>query len=153
RAAIRPNLVLKGSGMSSTRAARSFPLPGVLVMLGLAAVPTAQGQSGPPAERGRPDRAGPREGAAPGRPTAETKKGLIRSAQGAFAGYTLFAPQHSTTTYLVDMKGEVAHTWPSKYTPGEAVYLLDDGSLLRCEREPDQHHFRAGGIGGRVERI
>ncbi len=83
----------------------------------------------------------------------DEQRGLIPNTDAAFSGYTLFAPQHSTTTYLVDMNGEVAHSWPSRYTPGEAVYLLDDGSILRCAREPRNPHFRGGGIGGRVERI
>lgn len=88
------------------------------------------------------------------RPGAGTaKKGLILNTDAAFAGYTLFAPQDSTTTYLVDMKGEVVHSWPSEYVPGAAVYLLDDGGVLRCGREPRNSHFQGGGIGGRVERI
>src|SRR5262245_19757615 len=38
----------------------------------------------------------------PGQPAR--KKGLILNTDAAFAGYTLFAPLQSTTTYLVDMK-------------------------------------------------
>jgi hypothetical protein len=82
-----------------------------------------------------------------------TEKGLILNSDAAFAGYTLFAPLNSTTTYLIDMKCEITHSWPSQYEPGQAAYLLDYGSLLRCSREPGNRHFRGGGIGGRVERI
>jgi hypothetical protein len=78
---------------------------------------------------------------------------LILNTGAAFVGYTLFAPQNLTTTFLVDMKGEAVKSWPSQYVPGEAVYLLDDGSLLRTAREPRNRHFGGGGIGGRVERI
>lgn len=85
------------------------------------------------------------------------KKGLLLNTPAAFNGYTLYAPLHATTTYLVDMKGEVAHSWPSKFTPGVAVYLQPDGSILRCGRAGMQGdgsgHFRGGGIGSHVERI
>ena len=81
------------------------------------------------------------------------KDGLILKTDAAFAGYTLFAPLTSTTTYLIDLQGRVVHSWPSKYTPGQSAYLLDDGSLLRCAREPANRHFEGGGIGGRLERI
>lgn len=84
---------------------------------------------------------------------APRKKGLVLNEDAAFAGYTLFAPLNSTTTYLVDMKGQVAHSWPSKYVPGQAAYLLPDGTLLRAAREPGDRNFGGGGIGGRVERL
>jgi hypothetical protein len=83
----------------------------------------------------------------------ELRRGLILNTSAAFAGYTLFAPLNSTTTYLVDMAGQLMHSWPSRYEPGQAAYLLEDGSLLRAGREPGNRHFGGGGIGGRVERI
>lgn len=92
----------------------------------------------------------------PRRSAADTdtaKRGLILATDAASAGYTLFAPLNSTTTYLVDLQGKLVHSWPSKHTPGQAVYLLEDGSLLRCAREPRIRHFGGGGVGGRVERI
>lgn len=81
------------------------------------------------------------------------KKGLVTNSSAAFQGYTLYTPLNSMTTYLVDMEGREVHTWPSKYLPGQSVYLLDDGSLLRTERAPRNRHFHGGGIGGRVQRI
>ena len=30
-------------------------------------------------------------------------------------GYTLFAPMSDTTTYLIDDKGVVVHSWPGEY--------------------------------------
>lgn len=86
-------------------------------------------------------------------PTASSKRGLQLSKPGAFDGFTLFAPLNSTTTYLVDIEGNQRHTWPSKYTPGQSVTLIEDGSILRCAREPNNRHFHGGGIGGRIERI
>ncbi|MEE8467117.1 MAG: aryl-sulfate sulfotransferase, partial [Planctomycetota bacterium] len=73
--------------------------------------------------------------------------------QGPGPGYTLFAPLVSRTTYLIDMQGDVVHTWPGRSTPGHAVYLLGDGSLLRTDRHPSDSVFRGGGQGGRVERL
>jgi len=70
-----------------------------------------------------------------------------------FAGYTLFAPLKSTPPYLIDMKGAVVHEWPSEHNPGNSVYLLEDGSILRCAREGGNPTFRGGGEGGRIQRI
>jgi len=36
----------------------------------------------------------------------------------AFAGYMLFTPAASTTTYLVDMEGQVVHRWDLDRMPG-----------------------------------
>lgn len=83
----------------------------------------------------------------------QTRKGLILNTRAAFFGYTLIAPLTSTKTYLVDLNGKLVHSWPGKHAPGQAVYLLDDGSLLRCERQPRNRDFGGGGIGGRVVRI
>ena len=68
-------------------------------------------------------------------------------------GYTLFAPLRSTTTYLVDLEGKVAHQWESETPPGQSVYLLEDGSLLRTGRGGEDTGFHGGGEGGRVTRI
>lgn len=68
-------------------------------------------------------------------------------------GYTLFSPLHDTSTYLIDLDGKVVHRWASDFEPGNAVYLLDDGSLLRCARAGGNEVFRGGGEGGRIQRI
>ncbi|MEW6744897.1 MAG: aryl-sulfate sulfotransferase [Planctomycetota bacterium] len=78
------------------------------------------------------------------------KTGLLRHHEGAFEGYTLFAPTFSTITYLIDMGGNVVHTWKGKAGPGQSVYLLENGHLLRCERSPDNKVFQVGGGGGVV---
>ena len=41
----------------------------------------------------------------------------------AFEGFTLIAPYLSTTTYLIDMQGEVVHSWESEETPAGGAYL------------------------------
>ncbi|MBN1344738.1 MAG: aryl-sulfate sulfotransferase [Phycisphaerae bacterium] len=91
-----------------------------------------------------------------GRPSAErgpTKTGVLRSEAGAFEGYTLFAPLLSTTTYLIDMQGKVTHSWKSDVPPGNAVYLLDNGHLLRCGHERGNRTFHGGGMGGRIREM
>jgi hypothetical protein len=46
-------------------------------------------------------------------------------------GYTLFAPMGGDgTVYLIDMAGEVAHTWQMPHRPGLYGYLLDNGHLF-----------------------
>jgi hypothetical protein len=78
-------------------------------------------------------------------------KGLLRHEAGAWPGYTLFTPLRSTTTYLIDMEGEVVHRWESDYTPGHSVYLLANGHLLRAGHEPSERAFPGGGAGGRIQ--
>jgi len=71
----------------------------------------------------------------------------------AFDGYTLLAPLRSTTIYLVDMDGEVAHEWKGAYAPGNSAYLLENGNLLRCAREQRNPVFHGGGQGGRIQEL
>jgi len=94
-------------------------------------------------------RAGPQEPP----PEAEPARGLRVRAQGAFEGMTLFSPLLSHDVFLVDMEGEVAHTWKTDLPPAGSVYLLDDGHLLRSGRVEDNPMFRGGGIGGRIQEV
>jgi len=50
-------------------------------------------------------------------------------------GYVLFAPLHSTTTYLIDKCGRQVHNWKSAYKPGQSVYLLPNEDLLRTAKD------------------
>lgn len=69
--------------------------------------------------------------------------GLFRNGPGASPGYTLFAPKHGTTTYLMTNDGRIVRSWKSEFEPGQSVYLLPDGHLLRAGM------LRvSGGIGG-----
>jgi hypothetical protein len=67
-------------------------------------------------------------------------------------GYNLFAPLGKTTTYLIDEAGNTVFTWPSAYRPGNAVYLLENGNLLRTGNT-NSTNFNVGGAGGIVEEI
>ncbi len=72
----------------------------------------------------------------------------------AFDGYTLFHPLQSTNVYLVDMDGNLAHMWETEYNPGQSVYMLDNGNLLRAARELEPSGpYRGGGEGGIVQEI
>ena len=50
-----------------------------------------------------------------------------------FNGYTLFTPMNGDgTAYLIDMEGQVVHTWKLPYPPGMYGRLLDNGNLFYC---------------------
>jgi len=87
--------------------------------------------------------------------TSDHTIGLLSWDPRAAAGYTLFAPVLSETTYLIDLCGRRVHSWESTRTPGQSVYLLDNGDLLRTEvSDPSPHPvFDSGGSGGRVRRL
>ena len=67
-------------------------------------------------------------------------------------GYVLFAPNTSTTTYLIDKCGKQIKTWPSNYRPGQSCYILPDGTLLRTGNI-NNTTFTAGGTGGIIQKI
>lgn len=48
----------------------------------------------------------------------------------ATPGYTLYTPTGLTTTYLLNMRGEVVHEWDLPKPPGNYTYLLPNGNLL-----------------------
>jgi len=85
----------------------------------------------------------------------EPPTGVIINEEGAFEGYTLFAPIDSTITYLIDNEGRVVNMWKSDYRPGHSVYLLGDGHLLRTGAMGPRGNstFRTGGSGGHVQKF
>ena len=76
--------------------------------------------------------------------------GLFFHNTGTEDGYVLFAPNSNTKTYLMDKCGRQVHAWTSAYRPGHAVYLLDDGNLLRTG-DANNSVFASGGKGGIIE--
>jgi hypothetical protein len=75
----------------------------------------------------------------------------MQNDRSAFSGYTLFAPKHNTMTYLIDNEGHIVHLWTgSKYEPGQSVYLLENGNLLRTCMTKGKLST-GGGEGGRIE--
>ncbi len=79
--------------------------------------------------------------------------GVLLNTDDAFAGYTLFSGLRSKTTYLIDMEGRIVRSWESGYTPGDAVYLLEDGHLLHTGDVggEDGDFGVTGGSGGIVQ--
>ena len=68
-----------------------------------------------------------------------------------FEGYTLFAPEYSKKTYLINNEGKVVHTWKSNHTQALQVYLLENGNLLRADAPGFDLRFIGGGFSGRIE--
>lgn len=76
--------------------------------------------------------------------------GALKNEVGSYDGYTLFAPNFSTKTYLINNCGEVVHQWSSGFTPGNSVYLLENGNLLRAGKISNDD-ITFGGVGGKIE--
>jgi uncharacterized protein (UPF0248 family) len=59
----------------------------------------------------------------------------------AFQGFTLFAPHFvgNTNVYLIDLQGQVVHTWKLPYPPGWSGYLTERGTLFFNGRSPEQN--------------
>jgi hypothetical protein len=79
------------------------------------------------------------------------ERGLLINEAGATVGYTLFAPLNGTTSYLIDMQGEVVRSFDSDLVPSAWVYFTEDGHVMRGGREPETHGFSGGGQGGRFQ--
>lgn len=73
----------------------------------------------------------------------------------AFDGYNLFFPHNQSNVFLIDNCGEVVHVWEDdpSFRPGNSVYLLEDGSLVKCKRPSlvVDDPIWAGGGGATVE--
>ena len=57
----------------------------------------------------------------------------------AFPGFTLFAPSGNTnkTVYLIDIQGNVVHTWEMPYPPGLYGYLTERGTMFYNGKIPN----------------
>ena len=56
----------------------------------------------------------------------------------AWHGFTLFAPQTGGgNVYLVDLEGNVVHTWQMPYPPGNYGYLTERGTLFYNGKTPE----------------
>jgi len=76
---------------------------------------------------------------------------FINDTTKTYVGYTLFAPKQNTMTYLINNDGRKIHEWTaSKYSPGQTVYLLENGDILRTCMVPG-NLGTGGGEGGRIE--
>ena len=78
------------------------------------------------------------------------KRGLISKTEKATPGYTLFSPYNGTVTFLMDNDGNIVHSWTGELSAALSGYLLEDGHLIRVERDVDFPTFAAGGAAGRI---
>ena len=69
----------------------------------------------------------------------------------SYEGYTLFAPEYSTNTYLIKNDGEIVKKWASNNIQALGVYLLENGNLIRTCLPWLNTVFTEGGVTGRVE--
>jgi hypothetical protein len=83
---------------------------------------------------------------------AQQTVGLFTQDPGSLDGYVLFAPITSNNTYLIDKCGYLVHTWTSTHHPGQSVYFLEDGTLLRSG-STNNTVFTSGGNGGIIEKF
>ena len=76
---------------------------------------------------------------------------FLNDTSKTFNGYTLFAPKQNSMTFLINNEGRKVHEWTaSTYPPGQSVYLLENGNLLRTCMTPG-NLGTGGGEGGRIE--
>jgi hypothetical protein len=75
----------------------------------------------------------------------------ILNEQNSYDGYTLYTPEYSIYTYLINNAGEVVHSWNCRYIQGMATYLLENGNLIRSDgTKPPHANFLTGGTTGHV---
>ncbi len=87
---------------------------------------------------------------------AEPTTGLLLHQAGASDSYTLFSPNTTTSTYLIDRDGNTINQWESNYVPGLLAYLQQDGSLIRASSPNGQGGngtITAAGSGGLIEQF
>ena len=79
-------------------------------------------------------------------------RGLTKTTEGLSPGYALFSVPNSGATYLINRKGEVVHQWKGTY-PSFNPYLMEDGSIMVGQNDPDYPVFGFGGPYGRIQKI
>src|SRR5215471_17203101 len=129
----------------STTSTRFYRRNLLFVTAGAAAI---SGAGGPTAQSPATPSASPIE------PTTIKRRGVgLRGhdPDRTFAGFTLFSPlpSNNKTVYLIDMQGNVVHTWQMPCPPGQSGYLTDRGTLFYNGQIPnDSHVGRAPYMGG-----
>ncbi len=87
---------------------------------------------------------------------AQNTVGLIQfQPQKVFDGYNLIFPHNQSTVFLLDNCGQIVRQWEddAEYRPGNSVYLLENGRLIKCKRLNNSINdpIWAGGGGDVVE--
>ena len=81
------------------------------------------------------------------------QRGLLSRTDAATPGYVFFNPLVSDTTYLVNLDGQVVHTWTSRFGVSGGIYLKDNGNLMRASVDATAPVFGGGGQGGWFEEL
>jgi len=71
---------------------------------------------------------------------------------GPFGGYTLYNPNNSATTYLIDEDNQEVYTWQNSRRGGYSVYLLENGQLLRPAKASNTQ-LNGGAAAGLIQKI
>lgn len=82
-------------------------------------------------------------------PLLDNPRGLVDSSEAAAPGYVIFSPSLSRTNYLLNIEGEVVHSWEASKL-GLSTYLLDNGNLV-TSAIPDYIPLRVGGQTGSIQ--
>ena len=82
-------------------------------------------------------------------PGMKVKRGIIKNTPEATPGYimTHVGGGTGTSTYLINLEGEVVHEWKGELYTFHS-YLQDDGRIFRGELDPDFPVFEGGGQSG-----
>ncbi|MFN8294946.1 MAG: aryl-sulfate sulfotransferase [Chitinophagales bacterium] len=67
-------------------------------------------------------------------------------------GYILFSPITNKNVYLIDKCGNLINSWQTDRIPGQATYLLENGSLIRAGHDLSPF-YNIGGKGGYIEQF
>ena len=73
---------------------------------------------------------------------------LTHDQDRATPGFTLFTPLNMTTTYIINMEGEIVHRWEHDAPCGNHGYLLPNGNLMITQRTPEGPPPMAAAGGG-----
>jgi hypothetical protein len=112
----------------------------------------ATGLAGPSSAQEAPPAPAPEKPAAASSGAEEPAVLRVRK-PGALEGLTLVAPLNSGFVHLVDLDGEIVHSWVTEIAAGGSVRLLANGNLLHCGRKEGNPRFFGGGIGGLIREL
>jgi len=67
-------------------------------------------------------------------------------------GYALYNSNNSSTAYLIDAEGDIAHVWSCPTQANYAMALRDNGNIVRgCKHDSNQ--LNGAAIGGKVQEL
>ena len=63
-----------------------------------------------------------------------------------YEGFTIFSPEYSKNSYLINNNKFIVHKWKSEYIQSFGSYLSEIGILARLDFPYDNPTFRSGGV-------